>query len=177
MTGRMDLFALPEALVAGGLLFFVPGFAVARAVFPERRFRGPAGLRGAFELVVLSFVLSVALTVLVGYVVLTVFPSGFSAAWSSPTIEVVLTAVTGVALAVGALEGSYRRAPSPSVPAADDGEEGAWELTQELDRLGARRRALRRAAPADASSAERTREEIDREEQAVATAREAAYDR
>ncbi len=167
----------PFALVGGALLlFFLPGFTVARAVFPEKRFRGPAGLRGALELTVLAFVLSVVLTVLVGYVLLSVAPGGFSATWEAPSLEVALGAIAVVAFGVGAVRGAYARRPPPASEAGP-GDEGAWELSRKLDRLAAdRRNARRRSADAsEAASPEIAR--VDAEEGALAGAREAEYDR
>jgi uncharacterized membrane protein len=126
-------------LVAGVLLiFFLPGFALTKATFPEWRVRGPAGLRRAIELGTLSFVLSVVLTVLVGYLLLVAAPGGFQAYWSDPVLEFVLTGVTVVAGIVGVLRGAYSRVP-PSTPhdtaRARDLEEGAWEVTRRLEHL------------------------------------------
>jgi uncharacterized membrane protein len=133
--GPLDAF---EAVAGFLLLFFVPGFALAKAMFPEWRVRGALALRRAVELVTLSFVLSVVLTVLVGYLLLNTAPAGFQADWSHPVLEAALAAVALVALFVGLWEGAYRRHPParpPSRARADRGEEGAWELTVELDRL------------------------------------------
>ncbi|MFY9717906.1 MAG: DUF1616 domain-containing protein, partial [Thermoplasmata archaeon] len=62
----MEAVELLEATVGGLLLFVVPGFTLARCLFPEWRFRGPDGARRALETATLAFVLSIALTVLVG---------------------------------------------------------------------------------------------------------------
>lgn len=170
-----------EALAGGLLLFFVPGFTVARAVFPERRFRGPAGLRGALELGVLAFVLSVVLTVLAGYVLLSVAPGGFSAGWSSPVLEELLAGIAAVAFAVGALHGAYARTPPAGRAAPGTGEEGAWPVSEELDRLRAekaRRAARLRTRPSSEEAAKLGRElaELDEQEAAIARRREADYD-
>lgn len=158
------------------LFFFVPGFAVARAVFPERRLRGAGGARGAVELLVLAFVLSVVLTVLVGYLLLTFAPGGFSAGWSSPALESALGAIAAVAFAVGALEGSYAPRPAPmAATPPEPGSEGAWELSRALDRIGTARRAAGRRGN-DAETRERERA-LDDEERALRSAREAEYDR
>lgn len=173
----MDELLAPFAWIGAVLLlFFVPGFAVARAVFPERRFRGPTGLRGAFELVVLSFVLSVVLTLLAGYLLLSLGPGGFSATWSSPTLEVALAAVALVAFAVGLVEGAYSRTPPRSAPAPDPGEEGAWEVTEQLDRIAAeRRRAAAGALAGEPREAALARARAAESE--IARRREAEYER
>ncbi len=171
-----------EAFAGLALLFFLPGFTVARAVFPERRLRGPAGLRGAVELVVLSFVLSVGLTVLVGYLLLSASPGGFSASWGSPVLEATLAALVVVALAVGLVRGSYARVPPPSPVPEAPGEEGAFELTRELDRLRAekvRLMARRRSVADRPQEAEALRREIARlagEEESLARRREADFE-
>jgi hypothetical protein len=150
------------------LFFFVPGLALARAVFPERRFRGPDGLRGAVELAVLSLVLSVVLTVLVGYALLSVAPGGFSAAWDSPVLEGTLAVVAAGAFVVGLVEGAYARVPRRAPPPRGPGMEGAWALSERLDRL----RAQRRAPGVDPATAAA----LDAEERALAERREAEYD-
>lgn len=158
------------------LFFFVPGFAVARAVFPERRLRGAGGARETVELVVLAFVLSVVLTVLVGYLLLTLAPGGFSAGWGSPTLESALGAIAAVAFAVGALEGAYAPVPpARRTPAPEPGGEGAWELSRTLDRLGSERRALRRRSAGGAPSSEELA--LAEQERALGRVREAEYDR
>ncbi len=175
--GPLDALQIGAGIV---LLFVLPGLTVARAVFPERRFRGPSGLRGAVELFVMAFVLSVVLTVLVGYLLLTAAPSGFSAAWTSPTLEVALAAVALVAFGAGAVRGGWGRTiPPAAAPAPDAGLEGAWEVSQELDRIGAQRRALRagRRAGAGGSEDDAALARLGDAEAAVASRREAEYER
>jgi len=175
--------ALLEAIVGGALVFFVPGFAVAKALFPERRVRGPDGVRWAVELAALGLVLSVVLTVLVGYLLLSASPGGFRASWSDPLLEVALAAVAAVAFVAGALEGAYRAvAPLRPTRAADDAPgSDPWELGQRLDRLQRERRSLERqlaaAPPADGPDGRRARlEAIVAEETVLRRAREADYD-
>lgn len=179
----MDLVGLLETVVGLLLLFFLPGFTLARAVFPERRFRGPSGLRGALELFVLSFVLSVALTVLLGYVLLTAAPGGFSAGWTSPTLEGLLGGFAAVAFAVGAVQGAYARTPPAARrPEPETGETGAWELTEEFDRLRreqARVDALLRSSTGESTEASALRAERARlleAERSLAARRELEYE-
>jgi len=154
-----------EGVVGALLLFFVPGYAVTKALFPERRVRGPGGTRRLLEVITLSFVTSVGLTVVVGYGLLSLAPGGFAATWSDPLLEAVLGAVTVVAVGVAFGRGAFAIIP-PSIPAAPagDGEEGAWELSRELERLGRDERRLQHAlrvsslSPADAT---RLRSELD----------------
>ncbi|MGA9840161.1 MAG: DUF1616 domain-containing protein [Thermoplasmata archaeon] len=136
----------PEAVAGLFLVFFLPGYALTRAMFPEWRLRGPAAFLRLVETVTLAFVLSVGLTVLAGYLLLTVAPGGFRAYWSDPVLEAVLAGITVVAFVAGWVEGAYRREP-PSTHVADGGlgDEGAWELTRELDRLGREERRLNHA--------------------------------
>ena len=145
------------------LVFFVPGFAVAKAVFPERRLRSLDGLLWLVELGTLSLILSVVLTILVGYGLLLVAPSGFSASWSNPDLEVALGAITVGGVFVGWVRGAYRRTPpkgpelEPS-PGADDG----WELLRSLELKGREERRLRhRLRAGSASAEERQRLEAD----------------
>jgi len=142
----MTLLGVLEGLVGALLLFFVPGYAVAKALFPEWRVRGPQGGRRLLEIVTLSFVMSVGLTVVVGFGILDLVPGGFAAAWSDPVLEAVLAAITVVALVAAFFRGAFARTPptGPSVPEGK-GEEGAWELSRELERLGRDERRLQHA--------------------------------
>jgi uncharacterized membrane protein len=136
----------PITFTAGILLvFFVPGYALVKALFPEWRLRSPDALRRGVEVATLAFVLSVVLTVLVGYALLEANPTGFQAAWSQPLLESVLAAVALVAFLVGWFRGAYAHDP-PSIPNRSDtdaGEEGAWELSRELDQLQREERRIR----------------------------------
>lgn len=148
------------AVVGGLLIFFLPGYTLTRLLWPERRVRGSGGLRTLLETVTLAFVLSVTLTVLVGYLLLTASPGGFQSYWSDPALEEVLAAVVVVTFVAGAVRGAYGRARSRPRPAEGtrEGEEGAWELTRHLERLGRRERELERAiAGSERASPQETR--------------------
>ncbi|HTW40342.1 MAG TPA: DUF1616 domain-containing protein [Thermoplasmata archaeon] len=133
----------PEAFVGLLLVFFLPGYTIVKATFPEWRIRGRAAYLRFLEIVTLALVLSVVLTVLVGSLLL-LTPAGFQAYWTDPVLEVVLAAVAFLALLVGWLRGAYRREPPPAPePSADDSEEGAWELSRELEAIGREERRLR----------------------------------
>jgi hypothetical protein len=170
-----------ETAVGFLLLFFLPGYTLTRAVFPEWRLVPPDRLRRLLEVVTLSFVLSVVLTVLLGELLLNLAPSGFRAAWSDPELEVALAIVAGLAFAAGLLRGAYgrevRRAPGTPAPS----EEGAWELTVELDRLGAEARRLSRRIrelppESEAAAAARRRlGEVDRQREELGRRREEQY--
>jgi len=180
----MDPLSAGEAVAGGLLLFVAPGFAVAKAIFPERRVAGPEGVRWAIELVALACVLSVVLTVTVGYLLLTAAPGGFTAAWSDPLLEVVLAAIALVAFVAGWFEGAYARLPPDRRPRPPEpGGEGAWELSQRLDRLQRQRQGLERelrTIPTEGGEvAARLRSRLDRlaeEERALREGREAEYE-
>jgi len=161
----MTALAPVEALAGGLLLFFVPGYAIAKASFPEWRVRGEGGLPRLVELVTLSFVLSVVLTVLVGYGLLNLAPGGFAASWSDPVLEAVLAAVAVVALVVAVLRGAFARVPPVTrLTEADSGAEGAWELSRELERLSRDERRLEhalRASSRDSNERSRLTQELE----------------
>ncbi|MGI0070678.1 MAG: DUF1616 domain-containing protein [Thermoplasmata archaeon] len=156
----------PESAAAFLLIFFVPGYAVTRATFPEWRIRGPSATLRLLETATLSFVLSVVLTVLVGYGLLVGAPSGFQAYWTDPVLEAVLAGVTVVALVAAWARGAFRSEP-PAAPGESPatGEEGAWELTRELEELGREERRIlhalgTRAAPEEEQA--RLKDELER---------------
>lgn len=176
--------AVWEPVLGIPLVFFVPGYTVTKAIFPDWRVRGSAALRRGLEIGTLAFVLSVVLTVLAGELLLAAAPSGFQAAWSDPVLESLLAGIALVGFVAGWMRGAYARVP-PAAPVAETGtaEEGAWELTRRLDALGREERrirhALRAAHPSDAERADLLRQ-LDRvvgEEEALGQEREAAYAR
>jgi uncharacterized membrane protein len=131
--------------VAGVLLIFVlPGFALSRAVFPEWRFRGPGGTEHAIETAAFSLVLSVSLTVVVGFALENSPGTGFSASWNDPLLQLVLFAITvialGAAFARGAFSRTLARPKAPEVRPSRD-----WETLRELDRIARERGRLQRA--------------------------------
>jgi len=161
----MTLLGGLEALVGGLLVFFVPGFLVTRALFPDWELRGRASLARMVETVTLSFVLSLTLTVLVGNLLLASAPGGFQASWSDPVLEATLAGVAVVAFGAGVARGAFdRKTPVRSRSVADPGGSGAWELTRELDRLGREERRLERALHASGGGAEERelREHLDK---------------
>lgn len=127
------------------LLFFVPGYFVTKATFPEWRIRGDDALLRAIEIGTLSFVLSVALTVLIGYGLLVGSTQGFQAAWSDPVLEGILGAIAVLALIVGAARGAYRAEPPVRPTAPAPGEQRPFELARELTRLDHEEDRLRKA--------------------------------
>jgi Protein of unknown function (DUF1616) len=166
------------------LVFALPGYAITKATFPEWRLQGPEALLRAVEIGTLSLVLSVAVTILVGFV-LGVLPGNyFLAGWSDPLLETVLAAITGIGLVAAVLRGAFHRLP-PSAPATepDPGEEAPFALTRalEADRREARRlRHAIRALKADDPQRSRLEEELlatERRTQERLAAREAEYAR
>ena len=142
----MTVGSAAEAAAGLLLVFFVPGYAVTRATFPEWRVAGPTGARRLLEMVTLSFVLSVVLTVLVGYLLLVAAPGGFQAYWTDPVLEAALAGLALVGFGVAFARGAFARIPpAPPAPEPLGGAEGAWELTRELDRLQRDERRLEHA--------------------------------
>jgi uncharacterized protein DUF1616 len=136
--------ASPPEIVLGLLLVFgLPGYAITKATFPEWRLRGPDGLLRAVEVGTLSLVLSVTVTILVGFV-LGNLPGGlFQAGWNDPLLEAILAAIAGVALTVGALRGGFRRMPPPAPGLeASPGEENPMALVRALEDSQRRARRL-----------------------------------
>ena len=178
----MEPLGLGQAVAGGALLFVVPGYAVAKAVFPERRIAGPDGVRWALELAALALVLSVVLTVTVGYVLLSGSPGGFAASWSDPLLEAVLAGIALVAFVVGWLEGAYARTPPVRRARPEEpGSAGAWELSERLDRLQRERRELERElrrppAPEDAARLQVRLDELVAEDERLRRRREADYE-
>ncbi len=170
-----------EVVVGTPLLFFVPGYTVTKAIFPEWRVRGELALRRLLEIATLGFVLSVVLTVLAGGLLLASAPGGFQAAWSDPVLESLLAGIALVGFVIGLLRGAYaREPPSPPAPEPDAGEEAAWTLMQRLDELAREERRLRHALrtdPTDRAATEREIERVRAEQDALGREREVAYGR
>ncbi|MCI4350292.1 MAG: DUF1616 domain-containing protein [Thermoplasmata archaeon] len=171
---------LALAIVGGVLVFALPGYAVAKSVFPEWRVRGAGALLTAVELATLSFVLSVTLTVLVGFVLLNAAPSGFQATWSNPALELSLAGISLVGLAVAYLRGAFaRNPPSAPHPEEDTGATGGWEAMRRMDDLARQERGLRRSLtriPPGSDEDRRIRDQLEKvqtEASAVRAAREA----
>ena len=149
--------SLPLAIVGILLVFILPGFTIAKAVFPERRIRGADGPIWGIELAAITLVLSVVVTILMGFALLVGGPSGFAADWSDPALEAGLAAVSVVAGAVGLVRGSYSAAPPAGPPLEPShGAEGAWEEIRAMEGLvREERRRLHRLRTTGAGSSER----------------------
>jgi len=175
----MSIVSLGEGVVGGLLLFFVPGYAVTKALFPEWRVRGPKGARSLLETLTLSFVTSIGLTVLVGFGLLDLAPGGFSAAWTDPLLEGLLALIAAVAFVASIVRGAWSRVP-PRAPTLST-EEGAWEVSRELERLGRDERRLQhslrmaRGSPADETRLSTELEAVRAERDALRKKREEEY--
>jgi hypothetical protein len=172
---------LAEAIAGFLLIFFLPGYALSRAVFPDWRLRGERAIERGVELVTLSFVTSIVLTILTGFVLLQ-GPTGFQADWSHPLLEVGLGTIAAGGFVIGALRGAYRREPPAAValePAP--GADGAWELLRRFEANERERRRvvheLRRAPPGSAKAAEleERRRALEVKSAEMRRAREAEY--
>jgi len=136
----------PEILVGLLLVFALPGYAITKATFPEWRLRGPDALLRAVEIGTLSLVLSVTVTILVGFVLGNLPGSFFQAGWSDPLLEAILAAMTGVALVVAVLRGGFSKTP-PTRPVAEPSprEEDPMVLLRALEESQRRARRLQHA--------------------------------
>ena len=142
-------YSSPEAVAGGLLIFLLPGFFLSRALFPEWRLTGiDAGARWV-ETVAFSLVVSVAITILLGSALLNLPGAGFQAAWSDPTLEVGLSAVTVIAAVAAFARGGFARiAPAAPSPEPSAGEDGSWDLLRRSEELARQERRLRHALKA-----------------------------
>jgi uncharacterized membrane protein len=176
----MAIASYPEVAVGFLLVFFVPGYALTKATFPEWRIRGPEAPLRLIETFSLALILSVALTVLVGYALLAAAPGGFQAYWTDPVLEAVLAGVAAIAFVAGWTQGAYRREP-PATRPEEPGESGAWEVSRELERIGREERRIAhqlRVRADDPVESERLRADLGRlaaEKAELQRRREAEY--
>jgi hypothetical protein len=168
-----------EAVAGLALVFFLPGFGLARATFPEWRFRGPEGTVRLIETLALSLFGSVAVTVIVGFGMLNV-PVGFQATWSDPLLFELLAGISAIALVVAVLRGAFARVPPPAPrPRSVEPEDHPFAMIRELEGLMAEERRLRhrlRVLPRQDPERARVSADLDvvvAREAAVAAAREA----
>ncbi|MCI4325296.1 MAG: DUF1616 domain-containing protein [Thermoplasmata archaeon] len=168
-----------EAVAGLALAFFLPGFGLARATFPEWRFRGPVGAIHLIETVALSLFGSVAITIVVGFGLLNL-PVGFQATWSNPLLWEILAGVSVVALVIAVLRGAFSRLPPPA-PAqrSEEPDDRSFSTIRELERLNAEERRLRhrlRVLPSQDPERARTNADLERvvaQRATVASRREA----
>ncbi len=170
----------PAAAIAGlAVLFLLPGLGLTAALFPER-FR-PALDRAlaAVEVVALSVIVSLSVTILFGELLQTAGP-GFSASWSDPRLELLDLGLGLAGLGVGAVRGAFRRsvpATPPETPAGDRG----WETLRTFERLDREERRIDRSlrggglGAGERADLERRRELIRAERQSLRERREREY--
>lgn len=170
-----------EAWTGFLLVFFLPGFALTRAVFPDQRAFRPLNLLVALEQAISAIVLSVVLTILIGFLWLGT-PTGVEAHWTNPILEASLSGVTLVGLAVAALRGSFSRVPPPAYRGEEaPGESAPLELGRALDRLARDERRLRHrlrvlgAGSSEADEIERSLKRLRGEADRLRAEREAEY--
>lgn len=164
-------------LLALFLVFVLPGLGLTAAVFPERI--RPARDRGrqALEVVALTLLASVSITVLLGELLQTVGP-GFSASWSDPRLELLDLLIGGVGLVIGGARGAFRRGVDPGTQPPGD---PAWETLRTLERLSAEERAIGRSlrrsdlSEAERRSLEQRRRELAEARRDLGRRREAEY--
>ena len=165
-----------ESLGGLALVFFLPGYFATKALFPEWRVRGPDGLTRLVEIISLGFVLSVVLTIVLGYGLLLLGPNGFQASWSDPVLESILAVVAAVALVAGILRHAYsKEAPLPGGDGPEPGGEGAWELLRELEALQREERRLRhrlRVSETDSGASVQVEQDLQAVQQQIATLRQ-----
>ena len=148
------------------LFFFVPGYLLVRVLWPEWRLRGEKALERTLTTVALALVLSLALTILVGFVL---GNAGlFYASASDPLLEAILAVLSLVLFGIGWWRGAFARTPPQPSPLAEAplaGEEDAEEFTARWEEFARDERRLRHEirvagnkAPADA---ERARKALD----------------
>jgi len=163
------------------LLFVLPGFFSARALFPEWRLTGDDALTRWVETAALALLLSLAYTVLIGSALLNLAGTGFSASWGNPTLEEALLAVTVAGALIAFARGGFARS-APAAPPLEPsgGESGAWELIRRSEDLARQERRLKHAlrTARDRTESERIQKELDgvgRERDSLRSAREAEY--
>jgi hypothetical protein len=174
--------SLPEIIVGLLLVFALPGYGITRATFPEWRLRGPDALLRVVEMGTLSLVLSVTVTILVGFVLGNLPGSFFQAGWSDPLLEAILAVIAAVSLVVAVLRGAFSKVP-PAVPPPEPspGEEDPMALLRalEMNQRNARRlqHEIRLLKPDDPQRARLEAELADtqRRSQELRTNREAEY--
>jgi hypothetical protein len=99
------------SLLSLALFFFLPGFFLMRALFPERTLAGPHGPLHVVESVAGGVFLSVALTILIGFG-LGNGPGTFQATPTEPWLQLGLAAITLIGLAVAWQRGGLSLAQS-----------------------------------------------------------------
>jgi hypothetical protein len=136
----------PEVVVGLLLVFALPGYGITKATFPEWRLRGPDALLRVVEVGTLSLVLSVTVTILVGFILGNLPGSFFQAGWSDPLLEAILAVITAVAFVVAVLRGGFSKtAPTGPTPEPSPGTEDPMRLVRALEENQRQARRLQHA--------------------------------
>lgn len=160
--------------VALALFFFLPGYLLSRALWPEWRLQGEKALERGVLTVTSALVFSTALTVLVGFYLGNV--GLFQAGPGNPLLEEVLAALSALLLVIGWWRGAFSKTPPPApsyarVPLA--GEEDLEEYVQEMASLAQEERRLVHAIRTSGKTNLRERERMESELEALRTRRRA----
>lgn len=150
------------------LFFFVPGYLLVKALWPEKRWRGPQGPMTAVEMLTGGFVASLAIFLVVGFAL---GNSGlFYASPSSPTLEGLLAGLALVFFALGWFRGAFRQDPPPAPSYVEPplpGEEDLEPTLEKFQRWATEERGLQRALRrarregSSASEVERLKSELE----------------
>jgi hypothetical protein len=174
--------SIPEILAGLILVFGLPGYGITKATFPEWRFRAPDPLLKIVEVGALSLVLSVTVTILVGFVLGNLPGNFFQASWSDPLLEAILAAISAIALVVAVLRGGFSATvPSAPLPEPTPGEEDPMQLLSALEANRRQARRLRhtlrqlKADDPDRPRLEAELVETERRDQELRAHREAEY--
>lgn len=134
-------------VLALALFFFVPGYLLVKALWPEKRWRG-AGSEGsitAIEMVTGGFVASLGIFLLVGFALGNA--GDFEASPSEPLLEGILAAFALVFFLLGWVRGAYRADPPPApsyVEPPAPGEEDLIPTLKKFQDWGREERRLQR---------------------------------
>lgn len=123
------------ALGALALFFFVPGYLLMKALWPEKRWRGPDATIVAIEMVTGGFLASLSLFLLVGFVLGNA--GEFEAGASDPLLEGILAGFAAIFFVVGWFLGAYRREAPPAPSFVEPPAPGEEDLGPILDRFQA----------------------------------------
>ena len=138
--GNSPLFEVGALL----LFFFVPGFLLVKALWPEWRVRGPTGAENLLKLLAGGVILSTALSLLIGFYL---GNTGlFQAGPSDPILEATLAGLSAAFAIAGWFRGAYARTPPTPAPIAGEvlpGEEDTLDYLASLGELGREERRLR----------------------------------
>jgi hypothetical protein len=154
------------ATLALVLFFFLPGYLLMKALWPEWRIRGKAAVERGVTMVTGAVVSSTAMTILVGFVLGNT--ASFQAGPDNPLLEAVLLVLSVAFFLVGLWRGAYSKWPLPSPSYAEHalkGEDDTEAFVEEIEaivreelRLKAEIKHAKRENP---EKAERLKEELD----------------